>query len=55
LGVIDFLQDWSFQKKMERNFKGFLKDRTVFNEISAVPPDIYQARFSKFISGCVFK
>jgi 1-phosphatidylinositol-4-phosphate 5-kinase len=44
LGVIDILQTWTFQKRMERfvkiAFKGVDGDG-----LSAIPPKLYQARF----------
>ena len=43
ISIIDFLQDWSLSKRMERRLKGNS------TEISAVPPNIYQERFYKFM------
>jgi hypothetical protein len=49
MGIIDFLQDWSFEKKVENRLKG------KGNKISAVPPADYQSRFEKFIIYDVLK
>ncbi|TDH67654.1 hypothetical protein CCR75_002844 [Bremia lactucae] len=44
LGVIDILQTWTFQKRMERLFK--IVFRGVDGDgLSAIPPKLYQARF----------
>lgn len=54
LGIIDYLQQWNLQKKGERLCKSLLH-RNVYNSVSAVPPDAYQARFYKFLERHVIK
>jgi hypothetical protein len=55
IGIIDFLQDYHFEKRMEN----FLKESILGNsskengEISAVPPKRYAPRFVKFMAGSV--
>ncbi|KAE9115373.1 hypothetical protein PF010_g9358 [Phytophthora fragariae] len=44
LGVIDILQTWTFQKRMERFFKIVFKG-VDGDGLSAIPPKLYQARF----------
>ncbi|KAF1786157.1 Phosphatidylinositol-4-phosphate 5-kinase, N-terminal domain [Phytophthora cactorum] len=44
LGVIDILQTWTFQKRMERFFKIAFKG-VDGDGLSAIPPKLYQARF----------
>lgn len=48
IGIIDFLQDWSWEKKVEAWWKGATKT------ISAVPPHFYQTRFHQFLGTQVF-
>ena len=48
VSIIDYLQDYNIDKKMERFFKTLLKGRNA--EISAVPPRFYMNRFLKFMS-----
>jgi len=52
LAIIDYLQQWNFEKVgeafLKRTFKGRPRDK-----ISAVPPDLYQSRFSRFLDTCV--
>ena len=47
--MIDYLQEWNFDKKAEsfikRNFKGRPRDL-----ISCVPPTLYCQRFNRFVS-----
>ncbi|KAG2383268.1 hypothetical protein C9374_004605 [Naegleria lovaniensis] len=45
-GIIDLLQKWNNKKQIEHIFKGFVSDR---NQISAVSPKHYAARFVKFL------
>lgn len=52
--IIDYLQEWNMSKKMERLGKGILH-RNIYNQLSAVPPNQYQARFQKFMSESVIK
>lgn len=44
LGIVDFLQDWSTQKKMERAFKIYV-GRNDPEGLSVHNPDAYSARF----------
>ena len=46
LGVIDYLQDFNFEKWGENKFKSLINDG---NLISAVPPDQYLKRFFNFM------
>ena len=48
LAVIDYLQEWNFDKKCEAYLKKTLKGRPP-KLISCVPPDPYQRRFNRFI------
>ena len=56
-GIIDFLQEWDINKKMENNAK--LTMLTIQNQyeerISAVEPVSYQKRFAKFMKTQVLK
>ena len=52
IGIIDFLQKWNFDKKLERAFKS-LKGNP--DDISAMEPTGYQKRFCKFLQKKVFK
>ena len=45
-GIIDILQQYNFRKRGENLIKGFSYDTT---QISAVHPNLYASRFSKFI------
>lgn len=55
IGIIDYLQDYHFEKRMEN----FAKETILGNsskqggEISAVPPARYAPRFIQFMSGSV--
>ena len=51
VGVIDFLQDWNLDKKVERFSKHalfYLKGKRK-SDISAIPPKEYKLRFNNFI------
>ena len=52
-GIIDYLQDWNLNKKIERFVLRLKKGDP--NERSAVPPGIYQNRFAEFMIRSVFK
>ena len=52
IGIIDYLQDFNWNKKGENFLKGFRDDP---NEISAVPPEQYAVRFFKFMQKTVIK
>ena len=47
LGIVDFLQTYTARKFLETNFKSLRYKR---NELSAVPPSTYAARFHGFMS-----
>ena len=53
LSVIDYLQDYHFEKKFE-NFIKKNKDRKNAKLISAVPPADYAERFKQWMKGNVF-
>ena len=46
LGIIDYLQTYTMEKKMERFFKSF---QAAKEDMSVAPPEIYFKRFNKFI------
>lgn len=46
LGIIDYLQDFNWDKYGEHKFKSLQNDGT---KISAVPPDMYCERFFEFM------
>ena len=51
VGVIDFLQDWDFDKKLEsftKNTLLYIKGERKC-DISAIPPKEYKLRFNNFI------
>lgn len=48
LAVIDYLQNWNRNKKCESFLKTVFKGESR-NEISCVPPSIYQSRFMRFV------
>jgi hypothetical protein len=54
IGIIDYLQDWSFPKKMEKLFKSLMWKGSS-SGLSAVPPNIYQMRFQEFVISQVLK
>ena len=43
-GIVDFLQDWTFEKEMERNFKIYVS-RQDPEGMSVMPPLQYKLRF----------
>jgi hypothetical protein len=47
-GIIDYLQTWSMEKKLETLFKTLLR-KDKYRQLSSVPPDLYQSRFLSFI------
>lgn len=47
-GIIDYLQEWNFNKKVEAGYKHHIKRKNK-HKISAVPPKPYQERFCQFI------
>jgi len=51
LAIIDYLQDYNFDKKGENFVKKILRGRKA--EISAVPPEPYSKRFIEFMEGQV--
>jgi len=54
IAIIDYLQQWNFDKKGESLLKRTLKGRPR-DKISCVPPEPYQARFCRFIENIVIK
>lgn len=50
LGIIDFLQRYTFRKRVETFLKGFVYDAS---KISAVGPDLYASRFHDFLSAYI--
>mmetsp|Transcript_20893 Transcript_20893/g.15022 ORF Transcript_20893/g.15022 Transcript_20893/m.15022 type:complete len:119 (-) Transcript_20893:37-393(-) len=53
VSVIDFLQQWNMNKKMEHMSKKYVLNKNG-NGLSAVPPRIYFNRFNSFIRDRVF-
>ena len=53
LGIIDYLQVWDTSKKLERFVKTVSKP-SIYNKLSAVPPDQYRERFKDFMREYVF-
>lgn len=47
VGIIDYLQDFNIEKKLENFFKQYVKKKG--NLISAVPPSKYAERFLRFM------
>lgn len=54
IGIIDYLQVWSLQKKLERLGKS-IKNKKAYMKGSAVPPKIYGKRFADFMKTTVFR
>ncbi|KAF0690367.1 Aste57867_18202 [Aphanomyces stellatus] len=48
-GIIDFLQQWTLEKKMERFWKQYIKRKDP-DGISAIPPKQYKLRFQQKMS-----
>jgi hypothetical protein len=53
IGIIDYLQEYNFKKKMENCFKGLYYGKEK-NMISAVEPNYYGERFKDFMGKKVF-
>ena len=49
-GIIDYLQDYNFQKKAERLLHKISKPGKVHDKISCVPPKLYASRFNQFLN-----
>lgn len=47
VGIIDYLQDYNFEKKAENFWKYTVQGKG--DQISAVPPDFYGQRFLRFM------
>lgn len=47
-GIIDYLQEWNINKKVEALYKHHFKRKNK-DKISAIPPEPYQQRFCQFI------
>lgn len=54
IGIIDYLQEWSFPKQFENKVKVFYNKKNR-NSISAVHPKRYQERFHEFLLDNVTK
>ena len=52
MAIIDYLQQWNFEKVGEAFLKRTFKSRPR-DKISAVPPDLYQQRFNRFVDSTV--
>lgn len=50
IGIIDILQAWNFQKKLERFFKVYFRCKNA-NGISCVNPNKYSSRFLERVEG----
>ena len=50
VGIIDYLQNYGFQKKMETVIKKFQCLRELKSEISCIPPKQYSERFVEFMN-----
>ena len=50
LGIIDYLQAYNFNKKIERMYKRIKHPRVPVTHMSTAPCEIYQQRFERFIS-----
>ena len=55
IGVIDYLQDWTFMKKTENFVKTFTLDKKKAGLISCVHPNDYASRFREFINAHVLE
>lgn len=47
VGIIDYLQNYSYKKKLETQINKFKKDQT--SNFSCIPPDAYRTRFLKLM------
>ena len=52
IGIIDYLQDYNFEKIMENKFKMFINKEGA--QISAIEPKGYATRYLKFMRDKVF-
>jgi hypothetical protein len=53
IGIIDYLQEYNFKKKMEHCLKGIIYGKEK-NMVSAVEPEYYGKRFNDFMKNNVF-
>ena len=53
IGIIDYLQEYNFKKKMEHCLKGIIYGKEK-NMVSAVEPEYYGKRFNEFMKNNVF-
>jgi hypothetical protein len=51
VGIIDILQKWTWEKKLERWAKAFMGQD--LDGVSAIEPDPYRQRFCEAVQGCV--
>lgn len=49
MGVIDYLQEYNFMKRLENRFKRYRFGAEKMLEISAIEPDPYAIRFMHFV------
>jgi len=49
IGIIDYLQEFNFMKKLENRFKGFSLGENEIRQISAIDPEPYAVRYMSFI------
>jgi 1-phosphatidylinositol-4-phosphate 5-kinase len=55
-GIIDFLQDWNISKRLENRYKRIVKlKKGEATDLSAIEPNLYQKRFSEFLSKHVLR
>jgi hypothetical protein len=54
LALIDYLQEWNLDKKLERFAKITFKNANPAG-LSAIEPDAYQKRFMRFMKDTVFE
>ena len=54
ISIIDYLQEWNLSKKSERLAKTVLMNKDG-EQLSAIDPDRYAARFRHFVDFNVFK
>ena len=55
MGIIDYLQEYDFSKRVENKWKSLVHARGQSNEISSVDPQFYSKRFVDFMNTEVLK
>ena len=53
VAIIDYLQSWTFNKKMERLLKTQVKGKDG-GQLSAIEPNLYATRFKLFMETYIF-